>query len=98
MQLNGPGGESADGFPVQRDGNLLGISVWDGTTLRNDTGNITLTAGDRISVYCQSTGTDFIVKIRVNGISTSIEASGVPYNSTLMATVEFTQNRGSETP
>lgn len=98
VQLNGPGGQSGDGFPVLRDGDLLGISVWDGSTWRSDTGGIALSAGSRISVYCQNTGSDFTVKARVNGISTSIQTTGVPHNSTLMVMVEITQNRGSETP
>jgi len=98
IQLNGPGGQNGDGFPVMRDGNLTGISVWDGSTWKSDSGLIALSAGDRLSVYCQNTGSDFIVKIRVNGISASIQTTGVPHNSTLMVMVEFTQNRGSETP
>ena len=91
--LNGPGGQSGDGFPVLRDGFLTGLSVWDGTTWRSDSGEIELAAGDRISVYCQSTGTDFTVKIRVNGVSTTVQTTSIPYNSTVMALVEFTQHR-----
>ncbi|MBU1920618.1 hypothetical protein KKG66_07215 [bacterium] len=98
INLNGPGGQNGDGFPIQRDGDLTGISVWDGSTVRNDGGAIALTAGDRLSVYCQNTGSDFTVKVRVNGVSTSMQTTGIPHNSTLLVMVEFTQNRGSETP
>lgn len=98
VQLNGPGGQYGDGFPVQRDGNLTGLSIWDGSNLHIDSAAIALSAGDRLSIYCQNTGSDFTVKVRVNGVSTTLQVTGIPHSSTLMATVEFTQNRGSETP
>jgi hypothetical protein len=93
IQLNGPGGQSGDGFPILRDGFLTGLSVWDGSTWRSDSADVALSAGDRLSIYCQNTGADFTVKIRVNGTSTTVQTTGVPYNSTLMALVEFTQHR-----
>jgi hypothetical protein len=93
IQLNGPGGQNGDGFPILRDGFLTGLSVWDGTTWRSDSAEMELAAGDRISIYCQSTGSNFTVKIRINGVSTTVQTTGVPYNSTLMVLVEFTQHR-----
>jgi hypothetical protein len=93
IQLNGPGGQSGDGFPILRDGYLTGLSVWDGATWRSDSAEIKLNAGDRISVYCQNAGSSFTVKIRINGVSTTVQTAGIPYNSTLMALVEFTQHR-----
>ncbi len=63
--------------------------MWDGTTQRYDTDEIAFNAGDKISVYCQSSGTDFTVKVRLNGTSTLLEVSGVPFNTTLYATLEF---------
>lgn len=89
ISLNGPGGQSGNGFPLPRRGYLTGLQVWDGTTLRSDTAEIAFSAGDKISVYCQNNGSDFIVKIRVNASSTILQVSGVSFNTTLFATVEF---------
>lgn len=89
VALNGPGGQSGNGFPLTRRGYLTGLHVWDGTTERFDAVEIAFNAGDKVSVYCQSSGTDFTVKVRVNGTSTQLQVSGVPYNTTLYATVEF---------
>jgi hypothetical protein len=89
VSLNGPGGQSGNGFPLPRRGYLTGLQVWDGTTLRSDTAQIAFDAGDKISVYCQNDGSSFTVKVRVNASSTTLQVSGVPLNSTLFATVEF---------
>ena len=89
VHLPGPGGQSGTGFPLPRHGYLTAIHVWDGTTLRFDTSEISFQAGDKISVYCQTTGSDFTVKVRVNGTSTALEVRSVPFNTTLFVTVEF---------
>jgi hypothetical protein len=89
MFLNGPGGRSGDGFPLPRRGYLTGLHVWDGTTIRSDFAEIAFDPRDRISVYCQSGGSDFTIGIRVNGINNGLQVSGVPFNSALFATVEF---------
>jgi len=89
IYLNGPGGQSGNGFPMPRRGYLTGFSLWDGTTLRSDAVEIAFNAGDKIAVYCQSGGSDFTVKVRVNGTSTTLQVSGVPFNTTLFGTVEF---------
>jgi len=89
VYLHGPGGQNGDGFPLPRRGYVTGLHVWDGTTLRSDSSEIAFNAGDRISVYCQSGGSDFAVKLRVNGTSSAMQVSGVPFNTTLYATVEF---------
>ena len=89
IHLNGPGGQSGTGFPFPRKGFLSGLAVWDGTTLRTDTDRIEFAAGDKLSVYCQNVGSNFTVKVRLNGTSTVLEVTGVPFNSTLFAVVEF---------
>ncbi|HEY3295074.1 MAG TPA: hypothetical protein VGL38_06530 [bacterium] len=89
ITLNGAGGQSGTGFPVTRHGFVTGLTVWDGTTLRTDSTELALSAGDRISVYCQSTGSDYTVRVRINGSSSTLLLTGVPFNSTLFATVEF---------
>jgi hypothetical protein len=89
IYLNGPGGQSGDGFPVPRRGILTRLDVWDGTTLHTDTDEISFNAGDRLSLYCQSSGSDFTVKVRINGNSTNLQVASVPFNRTLFATVEF---------
>ena len=87
--LSGPGGVAGNGFPLPRRGYLRSLHVWDGTTLRYETDEIQFQPGDLVSVYCQSTGSDFTVKIRVNGTSTALQVTGVPFNSTLYATAEL---------
>jgi hypothetical protein len=87
--LNGAGGQGANGFPLPRRGAITSLALWDGTTMRTDTDEIPFNAGDRISVFCQNMGSDFTVKVRVNGVSTELLVTGVPYNSALTATVEL---------
>ena len=89
IYLNGPGGVSGDGFALPRRGYLTGLTLWDGSVVRSDATQVTFDSGDRASVYCQNTGTDFTVKVRLNGISTSLQVTGVPHSSTLQAVVEF---------
>jgi hypothetical protein len=88
ITLNGPGGQAGN-IPLPRRGYITALHVWDGTTLRFDTDEIAFNAGDRISVYCQNSGGVFIVKIRVNGTSTTLLVGDVPQNTTLYATVEI---------
>ncbi len=87
--LNGPGGQAGDGFPVTRRGFLTGLRVWDGANLHSDSDEIAFNADDRISLYCQVVSGTFTVKVRVNGSSTALEVAGVPFNTTLFATLEF---------
>lgn len=87
--LPGPGGQSANGFPLPRRGYITGLHLWDGSTYRFDTDEIAFVAGDCLSVYCQASGSDFLVKVRLNGNTTSLQLSSVPFNSTLFVTVEF---------
>lgn len=89
MYLKGAGGVSGDGFALPRYGYLTSLTLWDGTVLRTDVDEVSFNNGDRVSVYCQNTGTDFTVKVRLNGVSTSIQVSGVAHNSTLQAVLEF---------
>lgn len=89
LYLNGPGGQSGDGFPLPRAGRLRAIYVWDGTKTFSDSGDIAFNAGTRLSVYCQSTGSDFDVRVRLNGASAGLDVSAVPYNSSLKVVVEF---------
>ena len=89
IYLPGPGGQAGDGFPLTRAGHITGIKVWDGTTLRSDVDNISFQSGDRLSVYCQNMGSNFTVKVRLNGNSTSLDVASVPHNSTLFVMVEF---------
>lgn len=89
IHLYGPGGQAGDGFPLPRDGVLTRLELWDGSTRRYDTDEISLAVGDRLAVYCQSTGTNFTVKVRINGVSTTLQVENVPFNSTLFAVVEF---------
>ena len=89
VYLNGPGGQAGDGFPLPRRGYLTALHLWNGTTHLFDTNEIVFNSGERIAIYCQSTGSDFTVKVRVNGTSTALEISNVPFNATLFATVEL---------
>ncbi len=87
--LNGPGGQAGDGYPLPRRGLLTQLHIWDGTVHYSETDEISFNAGDRVSLYCQSSGTDFTLKVRVNGTSTNLQVARVPYNRILYATIEF---------
>ncbi|MDD5088953.1 MAG: hypothetical protein PHI18_09180 [bacterium] len=89
IYLNGPGGQSGDGFPLPRAGVLTAVHVYDGTRVLSDTGEISFTAGARLSVYCQSTGSAFNVRVRLNGSSCGLDVAEVPFNSSLKVVVEF---------
>ena len=89
IYLNGPGGEAGDGFSLPRRGYLTGITLWDGSLVRWDADKVSFDSGDRLSVYCQSSGLDFTVKVRLNGVSTSLQIPAVAFNSTLQAVIEF---------
>jgi len=89
IYLNGPGGIAGDGLPMPRRGYLTGLTLWDGSLVRSDGDKISFNSGDRVSLYCQNTGTDFTVKVRLNGVSTSLQITTIPHNSTLQAVVEF---------
>ncbi len=93
VYLPGPGGIAADGIPVPFAGTLASITVFDGSTTYSDTDNITFTSNNRISVYCQNVGGSFTVKVRLNGVSTSLQTTSVPLSSTLQVTVGFAINR-----
>jgi hypothetical protein len=88
VDLNGPGGLGGDGFPLPTAGTIRAIRLWDGAVDRSDSDEIAVAAADRLSVYCQDAGSDFTVKVRVNGAATNLEIPNVPYNSILYASVE----------
>lgn len=89
IYLNGPGGTPGNGFPMPKRGYLTRLQVWDGTTLRSDTDAIAFQADDKLAVYCQNVGSNFTVKVRLNGTSTVLETAAVPFNSTLFVVVEY---------
>lgn len=89
INLNGPGGLGGDGFPLPAQGVIRAVRLWDESTDRFDVDEIPVAAGDRLSVYCQNMGSNFTVKVRVNGASTDLEIPNVPFNSTLYASVEI---------
>lgn len=87
ITLNCPGGTSGS-VPLPRRGFATALHIWDGTTLRYDRNEIAVESGDRISVYCQTSGSTFTVKLRINGTSTALQVTDVPQNTTLVVTVE----------
>jgi hypothetical protein len=87
--LNGPGGLAGDGFSMPRRGRITALRVWDGSTDRSDSEEITFNPGDRLSVFCQNTGSNFSVRLRLNGSTTTLQVNNVPFNASLFATVEF---------
>lgn len=87
------GGIAADGVPVPYAGTLAKLIVFDGTNTYSDSETITFSANDRIAVYCQNVGGSFTVKVRINGVSTTLQTASVPLSSTLHATVVFAINR-----
>ncbi len=91
--LPAAGGVAGDGLPVPYAGTVAKLIVFDGSTTYTDTDNITFAANDRLSVYCQSSGGVFSVKVRINGVSTALQVNSVPLSSTLLVTVIFAINR-----
>lgn len=93
MYLNGPGGESGDGFPLPRAGVLRSLSVFDGSQIHSDFADVSFGAGARLSVYCQSMGSNFTARVRINGASAGINVPDIPFNSSVKAVVEFALSR-----
>lgn len=91
--LSGPGGQAGDGFPLPRDGILTRVYLWDGLKAYWDSDEISFQEGSKLSVYCQSMGSDFTVKVRLNGVSTTLQIPAISQNTTLYAVVEFALKR-----
>lgn len=87
------GGIAADGIPIPYAGTLAKLIVFDGTTTFTDNETINFSANDRIAVFCQSISGSFTVKVRINGVSTTLETASVPHSSTLQVTVVVAINR-----
>jgi len=87
--LKGSGGEAGDGFPLPRAARIYRIDCWDGTVLVSSSGNITVSQGERLSVYAVASGGNFNVTLRINGINTTLAANGAGMNTTLWVTVHL---------
>ena len=87
--LAGSGGQAGDGLPLPCDARIYRVDCWDGAISVNNAGNLKVSQGDRISVYANSTGGAFDVKVRVNGIDTAMVAVGVNINSTFFVSVHL---------
>ena len=87
--LKGAGGEAGDGFPLPKNARIYRIDCWDGVLLSSSTGNVSVSQGDRISVYATINAGVFDVCVRVNGVNTALLAVGLAANSTLMVTVHL---------
>ncbi len=85
--LKGAGGQAGDGIPLPKDARIYRIDCWDGTSLKSEIGNESVSQGDRLSLYAQVNGGIFDVYVRINGINTTLVATGVLQNTTLMASV-----------
>ena len=85
--LKGAGGVAGDGFAMPFAGKILGLQVYDGTTLCKSTQAVEFSADDRISVYANHSGSNFNVYARKNGINTTCLVTGLPENVNLQATV-----------
>lgn len=85
--LAGPGGQAGDGVPLPQDARIYGIECWDGMANLNGIDNISVSKGDRVSVYATYNAGSFDVKVRVNGIDSALLVSGAQSNSTLMVSV-----------
>jgi len=93
VHLPTAGGVAADGMPIPYGGTLIKLILFDGSTIHADTDTIAFSANDRLSLYCQNVGSNFTVKARINGVSTTLQVTSVPFNSTLQATLVFAINR-----
>jgi len=85
--LNGAGGVAGDGFAMPYGGIILGIQVYDGSSLHSAAGSVEFSTGDRISVYANHSGSNFNVYVRKNGVNTVVLVTGLPENVNLAATV-----------
>ena len=87
--LKGAGGESGDGWPLPASARIYRIDCWDGTLLVSGTGNVNAGQGDRISLWAEAGSSVFKIFVRINGVNTSLNASGAAQNATLMVTVHL---------
>jgi len=85
--LKGAGGVAGDGFALPYDGVILGLQVYDGSTLHSAAGSVQFSAGDRISVYANHSGSNFNVYVRKNGVNTVVLVTGLPESVNLTTTV-----------
>jgi hypothetical protein len=85
--LKGAGGIADDGYPMPYEGKILAISVYDGSEVRHQTGEVDFSANDRLSVYAEYDVGEFAVYVRKDGINTAISAGGVSPATDLLVTV-----------
>lgn len=93
IYLSAGGSIANDGVPMPVAGTLKFLRVFDGSASYSDEDTIAFAAGDRLSVYCQTTGSNFTVKVRINGVSTTLQVTSVPHNSNLIASVGIFAHR-----
>jgi len=86
--LRGGGGEAGDGFPLPRRGAIVRLDVWDGSTLKSAEGDIEIAQGERLALWAEYGTSAFDIYVRIDGMNTTLMASGLSANSTLMATVQ----------
>ncbi len=86
-ELKCAGGETGQGVPIPSHGKAVGLQVWDGSTLQTSSVEVDLIAGDRLNLYAQYGTTDFTIKLRLNGVDSTLTVSGVAANSTLTASL-----------
>ncbi|MDP8239254.1 MAG: hypothetical protein P9X24_09195 [Candidatus Hatepunaea meridiana] len=87
--LKGAGGELGDGFPLPKNARIYRIDCWDGTSLVSDSGDVAANQGDRLSVYANQNAGVFDVYVQINGVNSSLVATGAVNNTTLMVTVHL---------
>lgn len=91
--LAGAGDGAGDGFPLPLGGEILGMRVWDGSNGSEKLSSVSVSAGNRVSVFAQHTGTDYVLTLRINDVDTSITISGVKDNTTIFACVLLSLQR-----
>ena len=80
---------STYGFPLPKDARIYRIDCWDGLNLVSKTANVSASQGERISVYAAFNAGNFDVSVRINGVNTTLTATGLAASSTLMVTVHL---------
>ncbi len=89
--LNGPGGESGDGFPMTSAGVVRSLSIWDGSTLHTAELDVSFDAGDRFAlsaIYATSPQTYTVALLR-NYVTMPLYIGGLPPNSTFFVTLHL---------
>jgi hypothetical protein len=85
--MAGAGGCAGDGFPLPTNGVILGLRAWDGSNNKSKSGSVSVSAGDRISIYLEHEESIFTAIVRVNELDTALTVTGLKENTDIYACI-----------